>query len=70
MRALLLILLLSGCAGPAVIVRCPALEEHPPEFAATLADQLERLPLPEYSALAEVASEWYVLRRQLRPCQP
>lgn len=62
--------MLSGCATvssePRVVV-CPPVVDYSHEFQARAADELTLLP--ERSAIAEMLSEYTVMRDQARACQ-
>ena len=63
--------LLSGCATvgsePGGISACPPVVEYSREFQARAAAEL--LLLPEHSVLAEMMSDYVVLREQARACR-
>lgn len=62
--------LLSGCATvgskPGASAVCPPIVEYSREFQASAADELALLP--ERSAVAEMLSDYAVMRDQVRTC--
>lgn len=61
---------LTGCATggsePRVVTVCPPVVEYSREFQARAADELDLLP--EESAIAEMLSDYAVMRDQARSC--
>lgn len=61
---------LSGCATgdsePRVITVCPPVVEYSREFQARAAEELRFLP--DGSAIAEILSDFAVIREQVRAC--
>jgi hypothetical protein len=66
--ALALVLLAGACADAVPAPACPPVKAYEPEFQAAFADQLERLPLPDYWALAEALADYWLLRRLAERC--
>ncbi len=62
--------LLSGCATvgsePGIATVCPPVVEYSREFQARAAEELARLP--HGSAIAEMLSDYAVIRDQVRMC--
>ena len=62
---------LTGCAtvasDPRVATVCPPVVEYSRDFQARAADELDLLP--EGSAIAEMLSDYAVMREQARLCQ-
>ena len=62
--------LLSGCAtggsDPRIAAVCPPVAEYSRDFQARAADELHLLP--EGSAIAEMMSDYAVMRNQARTC--
>lgn len=62
--------LLNGCgtvrSEPGGIAACPPVVEYSPDFGARAADEL--MLLPEPSAVAEMMSDYAVIREQARSC--
>ena len=62
--------LLTACATvgsePGGIAACPPVVEYSPDFGARAADEL--MLLPEPSAVAEMMSDYAVIREQARRC--
>ena len=63
--------LLTGCATassePRIATVCPPVIEYSREFQARAADELDLLP--EGSAIAEMLSDYSVMRDQARRCR-
>jgi hypothetical protein len=63
--------LLTGCATagsePRVVAVCPPVVEYSREFQARAIDELDLLP--ESSAIAEMLSDYAVMRDQARMCR-
>lgn len=63
--------LLSGCATggsePRIVTFCPPVLEYSREFHARAADELDLLP--GGSAIAEMLSDYAVMRAQARACR-
>jgi hypothetical protein len=63
--------LLTGCATgvsePPIAAVCPHVAEYSREFQARAADELDLLP--ESSAIAEMPSDYAVMREQVRVCR-
>ena len=61
---------LTGCATvasePRIVTVCPPVIEYSREFQARAADELDLLP--DESAIAEMLSDYAVLREQARAC--
>ncbi|MBK1637979.1 hypothetical protein CKO24_02790 [Rhodothalassium salexigens DSM 2132] len=61
---------LSGCATggsePRIIAVCPTVVDYSREFQARAAGELARLP--DVSAIAEMLSDYAVMREQVRMC--
>lgn len=62
---------LTGCATgvsePRIATVCPPVVEYTHEFQARAADELDLLP--EESAIAEMLSDYAVMREQARACR-
>ena len=62
---------LTGCATvasePRIVTVCPPVVEYSREFQARAADELNLLP--EASAIAEMLSDYAVMRDQARSCR-
>ena len=61
---------LTGCATvaskPRIVTVCPPVVEYSREFQARAADELDLLP--KRSAIAEMLSDYAVMREQARAC--
>jgi len=56
----------TGGSKPRVITVCPPVVEYSREFQARAADELDLLP--EESAMAEMLSDYAMMREQARAC--
>jgi hypothetical protein len=62
------LLLVAACATLEAPSACPPIKAYDLEFNAAFANQLDRLPLPEYWAIAEALNDYYLLRRLAERC--
>ena len=58
----------TGGSEPRIVAVCPTVVEYSREFQARAAEELE--VLPESSAIAEMLSDYAVMRDQARACGP
>lgn len=58
----------TGGSETRVVAVCPPVVEYSREFQVRVADELDLLP--EASAIAEMLSDYAVMREQARACRP
>jgi hypothetical protein len=56
----------TGVSEPGIVTVCPPVVEYSPEFQARAADELG--PLPDGSAIAQMLSDYAMMREQARAC--
>ena len=57
-----------AASEPRIVAVCPAVVEYSREFLARVADELDLLPAG--SAVADMLSDYAVMREQARACDP